>query len=310
VPNQRNVPALVIPYRGRDGGVVAYQLRPDTPRRKRRTPGDSSPVKFVKYESPPKNRLHLAPLTRDLIDDPKVPLLLPESVIKADSLSSWVRRNGIKAAVVGQNGCWGWKATNEKGGRVACSDLHDIPFNGRHVLLVPDGDVRVKKGVNQATAELLRYLEQKQAKVTILSLPDDEDGNRLGIDDLLKQNPSITTLEDLLEFAIRDDERARGDYSVVKAQFEQRFEVIKKLHRVWDAETETLIRAKDLKEITGAHFTYRNAEAKRKPFPAEWLQDAARLTRDDLAFQPGEPAETDNCRNLWRGWPANLAKGM
>ena len=80
---QRRVPALLIPVWGVDGNVVLHQARPDEPRM-------NSKGKPIKYETPGGSRMALDvhPRTRTVLGDPKVPLVITEGVLKADSLLS------------------------------------------------------------------------------------------------------------------------------------------------------------------------------------------------------------------------------
>jgi hypothetical protein len=173
---QQRAPGLLLPLHRVDGSTWGYQLRADQPRK-------TKAGNVVKYETPrqQRNGIDVPPGIRDRIGDPAVPLFVTEGTRKADSAVS------AGLACVALPGVWGWRGTNQHGGKAAVSDWHDIALDGRRVILGFDSDVTAKKPVRQALAELAGYLETKGAKVEYLHLPDKGDG-KTGLDDYLARH--------------------------------------------------------------------------------------------------------------------------
>lgn len=120
---QCRMPGLLIPIYTFDDTPALYQYRPDEPRIR--------DGKLVKYETPGGERLVLdIPRSiRPLLADPAVPLIVTEGSRKADSAVS----HGLCAIAL--IGVWGWRGTNEHGGKVALAAWERIALNGRSVYL-------------------------------------------------------------------------------------------------------------------------------------------------------------------------------
>jgi hypothetical protein len=146
---QRNTPGLLIPIHGPGGDVAMYQYRPDQPRIK-----DGKPVK---YETPRGTRMALDvhSFARGRLGDPTVPLFVTEGVKKGDALVS----QGLCAVAL--IGVWNWRGTNESGGKTALPDWEHVALNGRHVYIVFDSDVMLKKEVYSALVRLKAFLEAR-----------------------------------------------------------------------------------------------------------------------------------------------------
>jgi hypothetical protein len=136
---QRNVPALLIPVWNVHGENGTYQSRPDTPRIKG--------GKALKYETPAGSHLVLdvPPLARPQLSDPTRLLLLTEGARKADA---GVSRDLCCVALLG---VWGWRGTNDLGGKVALPDWDAIALNDRQVHICFDSDVMEKPGGSPGT---------------------------------------------------------------------------------------------------------------------------------------------------------------
>ena len=135
------------------------QHRPDNPRHKAN--GDA-----VKYETPAGAHLviDVPPTAQPQLDDPAVPLLITEGERKADSAVS------AGACCIDVLGVWGWRGTNEHGGKTALSDWHAIALNGREVYIVFDSDVITNPKVRSALDELGAFLQRKRARVRYCDL--------------------------------------------------------------------------------------------------------------------------------------------
>jgi hypothetical protein len=168
----RNTPGLLVPSLRKDGSVWGYQYRPDIPRLREGKP--------VKYETPTsqRNGIDVPPGVGPKLDDPKIPLWVTEGVKKADSAAV------AGLCCVALPGVWSWRGSNDKGGKTAVPDWHDIALNDRRVVLAFDSDVVRKRSVRTALDALAGYLASKGARVEYLHLPDDDQA-KAGLDDFL-----------------------------------------------------------------------------------------------------------------------------
>ena len=182
IPNwSRLTPCLLIPIWDVHGNASQCQIRPDNPRVVR--------GKGVKYESLPAAalRLDIPPATLSDLPDPHTPLVITEGARKADAAVS----RGV--CCISLIGVWGFRGRNEKGGKSALVDWESIALNGRNVRIVYDSDVTTKSTVNVALQRLKQFLESRGAVVSLIFLPTAEDGNKVGLDDFLRDH----TIEDL-----------------------------------------------------------------------------------------------------------------
>lgn len=176
----RNLPGLLVPSLRSDGSTWGYQYRPDIPRLRN--------GKAVKYETPvgQRNGLDVPPGVGAKLGNPDVPLFVTEGVKKADS------RAHAGLCIVALPGVWSWRGQNGKGGRTAIADWHDVPLDGRRVILAFDSDVSRKLSVRSALDQLAAYLDSKGARVAYLHLPDDD--ARAGLDDYLAAGHDVDDL--------------------------------------------------------------------------------------------------------------------
>lgn len=183
-PAGRRVPGLLVPQLRADGSTWGWQYRPDSPRERNGSP--------VKYETPTgqRNGVDVPPGVGPMLADPAVPLWITEGVKKADA--------GALAGlcIVALPGVWSWRGSNDRGGKVAVPDWHDIALNGRRVVLAFDGDVARKKAVRAALDALAGYLTSKGAQVEFLHLPDTDD--KTGLDDYLVAGHTVEQLRALV----------------------------------------------------------------------------------------------------------------
>lgn len=166
-------PGLLIPLRTVNGKVESWQLKPDTPR----TGGNGNPLK---YESAARSRqvLDVPVSVHPLLKNPLLPLWITEGAKKVDSALC----HGV-GCVIGMQGVYGWRGSNEHGGKVAIADWESIALNGRQVVLAFDSDVMTKKEVRGALERLATFLSSKGARVEYLVMPHLEDGSKCGLDD-------------------------------------------------------------------------------------------------------------------------------
>jgi hypothetical protein len=199
---QQNVPALLIPLHGVDGGIAGYQARPDTPRIGKKN-------KPVKYEMPAGQRMVLDchPRVRARLGDPHGPLLITEGVRKADAAIT------VGLDCVAVLGVWNWRGTNEQGGKAALADWEVVALNDRRVLIAFDSDVMVNRAVYEALTRLKSLLDSRGADVNLIYLAAGAAGEKVGLDDYLAAGHSPDDLLALASPELRrpphdtDDER-------------------------------------------------------------------------------------------------------
>jgi hypothetical protein len=185
---QARVPALLVPGRDVHGQNGRYQIRPDNPRRNDRG-------KDIKYEAAAGSRpwIDVPPAVQPHLGDPTVPLVITEGAKKADAAVS----AGLMC--ISLPGVYGWRGTNEHGGKVALPDWESIALNNRPSLIIYDSDAATKPEVREAEARLARFLTSRGAKVRIVRLPPKADGSKQGLDDYLAAGHTVEQLLALAE---------------------------------------------------------------------------------------------------------------
>jgi Protein of unknown function (DUF3631)/Domain of unknown function (DUF3854) len=200
-PAQRRVPALLAPVWGVSGEVLFHQARPDEPRL-------NSKGKPIRYETVGgvRTAIDVHPRVRELLGDPRIPLLITEGIRKADSaLSADLRTHGETGALapVALLGVWNWRGRNEQTGLTALPDWESVALNGRLTYLGFDSDVMLKPQVDKALRRLKRFLESRGAIVRILYLEPGANGEKVGIDDYLAAGGSLQRLLERAEAQLR-----------------------------------------------------------------------------------------------------------
>jgi putative DNA primase/helicase len=173
-------PALVIPLWNVHGQPHGWQMRPDTPRQFK----DGT---VAKYEFPQGAGiiLDVHPTMQPLIGDPTAALWVTEGVPKGDSLASQ------GCCTIALAGVWGFKGTNEHGGKVILPDWKYVALNGRMVYVAFDSDIYQKPQVERALQQLYRFLRERQARPALVQWPEAYRQTKIGIDDYLAQGHSI-----------------------------------------------------------------------------------------------------------------------
>ncbi|MDN5698234.1 MAG: DUF3854 domain-containing protein, partial [Rubrobacter sp.] len=196
---QRRAPSLVIPTYSPDGETTRSRLRPNTPRRNRKT------GKPIKYEQPSGEGLIIDVHPRNLnrVRDAGEDLWITEGEKKGDALTS----RGLCAVALFGVECWG------KGGELLPCWEH-VALAGRAVYIAYDSDVMVKPEVLSALERLTGALEARGATVRVIYLPDDENGGKQGVDDYLAGGGTVEALYGMaraFEGADATDERLSRD---------------------------------------------------------------------------------------------------
>lgn len=156
----------------------AWVLRPDMPRTNKK----GKPVKY-EYPSSTPNLLDVLPRYRPALSDPSIPLWITEGAKKADALASAFGDAIVPASI---NGVYGWRGTNERGGKMVLPDMEMVALNGREIVLAFDSDVKTNQDVRAALSRFARLLTARGAQVVrFVALPDGPDGSKVGVDDFL-----------------------------------------------------------------------------------------------------------------------------
>jgi hypothetical protein len=158
----------------------------------KRTVTFDHPLRTGPYEWPSGRRTSLSvlPRVRGWLGNPKVLLYIVEITLKADSVVS----HKLACAVIGINGVYGWRGTNEHGGKTALPDWQDVALNERRVFCVPDSDYRTNEKVRRAWDALADYLESKGARVKMRVPETGKNGAKIGPDDFIARGGKIEDL--------------------------------------------------------------------------------------------------------------------
>jgi hypothetical protein len=158
------------------------QLRPHEPR-------VNDKGKTVKYELPAGARhvLDVTPRSQPHITDLTIPVLMTESIPKADAIESAIPPDTY--CVLDINGVYGWRSNG-----APISDFKDVRFcekkhgrvvRRRDVDFLFDSDTATNPGVATARYQLAQHLERLGARVRFVDVPAKPDGTKQGIDDAI-----------------------------------------------------------------------------------------------------------------------------
>jgi hypothetical protein len=177
----RTAPALAIPLWDVHGQQTGWQIRPDSPRQLK-------DGRIAKYEVPKGSRvmLDVHPSMQPLLGDPTVPLWITEGVRKGDALASH-----DACAIALMDGVWGFRGTNEHGGKVILPAWEHVALNGRLVYVVFDSDLATKPNVQAALNALYRFLRDRQARPGLVRWPEEFHQSKVGVDDFFAQGHTL-----------------------------------------------------------------------------------------------------------------------
>jgi hypothetical protein len=203
---QQLTPGLLIPIHDVDGQIRGHQLRPHEPR-------TDANGRVVKYETPggARNVIDVPPRARKRLSDPTCPLFVTEGAFKADAAVS----RGL--CCIALLGVYGWRGTNQDGGKAALADWESIALNDRKVCVVFDSDVHSNKQVRQALRRLRAFLKRRGARVQIVLLPPGPDGEKTGLDDFFAAGGNVDQLLELASNELPADETPDLPYRQTKA---------------------------------------------------------------------------------------------
>jgi hypothetical protein len=205
----KHLPGLLIPSWGANGKIAGYQVRFDHPP----LVGGKGRKRPLRYAGPEgaTNVLDFGPDVdvKDL-GDPRCPVFIVEGVKKAVALRRALASKETRAIVIAITGVFGWKHTNDRGGKAAHPDLSSgaLAFNdNRLVLIIFDSDVwstepkaEASRGVpayaaRNAAEGLAKLLRTRGALAKFVILPPREDGGKQGVDDFLVAGGGLGDLE-------------------------------------------------------------------------------------------------------------------
>jgi hypothetical protein len=163
--------ALVIRIR-RPDGTYSHQLRPHAPR---------GSAKYIgKKDSG--GDVHVAAASFKHLGNPRIPLAITESPIKAEALSRpWAC--GAVLCAIGVFGVYGWRGKNDKGGKAVSPQLshEEIAWRGvddegnefgRTAYIIMDSNIKSNSGVLDAARRLGGWMRSKGADVHYIGLPE------------------------------------------------------------------------------------------------------------------------------------------
>lgn len=189
---KQRLPGILIPIWGVDGTRQYNILRPDNPRKSKKKRKDGTISENVlKYEHPKGVglRLDVPPRCTQYLKNPRIPLFIVEGTKKGDAVLS----AGAECVVI-ISGVWGWKGTNENGGKTALPDFDFIAFNDRDVYVAMDSDLWTNINIGKAHKGLKGLLEYKKSRIHTLKLPEGKDGKKVGADDFLLEGHTLKDL--------------------------------------------------------------------------------------------------------------------
>lgn len=180
---QQALSGLAIPRRNTQGVVdECAQLRPHTPRL-------DDKGRPRKYELPAgaKQILDVTPFSQPFINDLNVPVIVTESILKADAIQSESPRGVLCVTAI--NGTYGWRSAG-----APLTDFKDLTFcekrgdkigRRRTVYIAFDSDTATNPKVAIARHEFTEFLTRRGAKVLHIHVPAGAGGEKQGIDDAL-----------------------------------------------------------------------------------------------------------------------------
>ena len=100
-------------------------------------------------------------------------------------------------------GVYGFRGTNELGGKTLLTDFESVALNDRRLFLAFDSDVMTKFEVYRALERFSALLKRRDARVSVVYFPDGPNGEKWGADDFLAAGHTLADLRDLAEPRLR-----------------------------------------------------------------------------------------------------------
>jgi putative DNA primase/helicase len=98
------------------------------------------------------------------------------------------------ACTIALQGVYGFRGTNEHGGKVILPDWEYVALNGREVIVVYDSDIYLKPDVDRALKALYRLLRDRAARPTLVRWPEEYRQQKWGVDDFFARGHTLDEL--------------------------------------------------------------------------------------------------------------------
>lgn len=179
---------LLLPSYNTQGEVECWQMRPHEPLL-------DEDGKLRKYVWPIGTRMQIdvPPASQPYLRDVSVPLIITESILKADAIQSAIVPGAFCG--LGISGVYGWRSDG-----MPLSDFGDIPWRKKErdritfrrlVYVAFDSDTTTNPNVARARYDFTGFLRRRGARVYWIDVPTAADGGKQGIDDALAAGHTI-----------------------------------------------------------------------------------------------------------------------
>lgn len=271
---------------------------------------DKKPVRYVQRP----NTLPCAYFPRSQPDWPAIladadrPLVVTEGELKAAKAC----KEGFPT--VGLGGVYNWRAL--KMGVELLPELQAVEWQRRNVYVCYDSDYRTNPMVCAALRQLAEELARRGAFVHVVSLPNVEDLEKVGLDDFLVHAGANANAA----FAALLSEAEPLGLTRPLFVLNDRYAYVRNPGLVADLSTMFKAAPGAFKEHLEAALSYQERELradgsvsyKRVSAASAWLRWPLRHEVEALTYRPGEEREPLGCSgpllNIWPGWGAEPAE--
>ena len=232
-----------------------------------------------------------------LLKDVRKRLIICEGEKKAFALS----KHGLPA--LGLGGVWSFKS--KKAGLSSLKDFYLVEWKGRIVELVFDSDAYERTDLLATLRTLAQELTRRGAKVSIVTLPGREDGEKNGIDDYLLDHT-------VADYEALPRERFEDEF----ARLNENYGIIEDRGAVAKLESGKLLSYGHFRNFNGARYAQTvitpNGPQARSVVEL-WIASPNANLYQDIIFVPGEERDVINkdgrFYNAWRGWAVEPQPG-
>ena len=180
--------ALVIPYLQPDGSPETVRNGKPFERRKPAWTAEQLATDPPRYLSPKDQGCRLyhshQAIAAGTYSDRLANIHLPLRITEGEKKTEAATLHDPARVTVGIGGISSWQDHYDGGESRPLIELDEIPMDGRTVIISPDSDV-LKPQVHAGTRGLAELLKGRGARVLIERWPNDLNGERLGLDDLI-----------------------------------------------------------------------------------------------------------------------------
>ena len=242
----------------------------------------------------------------DVLKDPSVPLLITEGEKKA----ACATKHGVHT--LGLGGVWSFKSKRQQ--KMLIEPLENVAWRGRPVIVVFDSDAAENEQIIAAEVELSQTLTKKGgAEVSVLRIPHDPGGAKLGVDDYIYLNGAEAFIELCSTAQVLDE------YTRMLWDLQRKVVFIKDNGMVVAPDTHLTMRPQDFTRSHYAHWTVqvpnaRGTGSRRVCIAQEWMDWPHRREAHTMDFVPGRPLffttpEGSRVYNTWRQWGCEPKRG-